>query len=84
MLRSFAYAEAVRQANIPEEKRSSEPCSYGLNFLIGYSQESGIPIKQLEEESRPYILSKAVYEACYELEFRPDWFWIPEKALKEL
>ena len=84
MLRSFAYAEAVRQANIPEEKRSAEPSSYGLNFLIGYSQESGIPIKQLEEESRPYILSKAVYEACYELEFRPDWFWIPEKALKEL
>jgi predicted trehalose synthase len=84
MLRSFAYAEAVRQANIPEQKRSSEPCSYGLNFLIGYSQESGIPIKQLEEESRPYILSKAIYEACYELEFRPDWFWIPEKALKEL
>ncbi len=84
MLRSFAYAEAVRQANIPEEKRSAEPSSYGLSFLIGYSQESGIPIKQLEEESRPYILSKAVYEACYELEFRPDWFWIPEKALKEL
>lgn len=84
MLRSFAYAEAVRQASIPEEKRSAEPCSYGLSFLIGYSQESGIPIKQLEEESRPYILSKAVYEACYELEFRPDWFWIPEKALKEL
>lgn len=84
MLRSFAYAEAVRQANIPEQKRTAEPSSYGLNFLIGYSQESGIPIKQLEEESRPYILSKAVYEACYELEFRPDWFWIPEKALKEL
>jgi predicted trehalose synthase len=84
MLRSFAYAEAVRQANTPEEKRTAEPSSYGLNFLIGYSQESGIPIKQLEEESRPYILSKAVYEACYELEFRPDWFWIPEKALKEL
>ena len=84
MLRSFAYAEAVRQTSIPEEKRSAEPCSYGLSFLIGYSQESGIPIKQLEEESRPYILSKAVYEACYELEFRPDWFWIPEKALKEL
>ena len=84
MLRSFAYAEAVRQANIPEQKRTAEPCSYGLSFLIGYSQESGIPIKQLEEESRPYILSKAVYEACYELEFRPDWFWIPEKALKEL
>ena len=84
MLRSFAYAEAVRQANIPEQKRTAEPSSYGLSFLIGYSQESGIPIKQLEEESRPYILSKAVYEACYELEFRPDWFWIPEKALKEL
>ncbi len=84
MLRSFAYAEAVRDASTPEEKRSAEPSSYGLNFLIGYSQESGIPIKQLEEESRPYILSKAIYEACYELEFRPDWFWIPEKALKEL
>ena len=87
MLRSFAYAEAVRDANAPAEakkKGTNSSSSYGLNFLVGYSKVSGIPIKQLEEESRPYILSKAIYEACYELEFRPDWFWIPEKALKEL
>lgn len=87
MLRSFAYAEAVRDANAPAEakkKGTNSSSSYGLNFLVGYSKVSGIPIKQLEEDSRPYILSKAIYEACYELEFRPDWFWIPEKALKEL
>ena len=84
MLRSFAYAEAVRQASTPKGKRPAESRNYGSIFLDGYSQESGIPIKQLEEESKSYILSKAIYEACYELEFRPDWFWIPEKALKEL
>ena len=50
--------------------------------MQGYSQESGISVPQLKEEASPYVLGKAIYEACYELEFRPDWFWIPERALK--
>ena len=75
MLRSFAYASAVRGDNNFEQLAAEA-------FLQGYSQESGIPAPQLKEEASPYILGKAIYEACYELEFRPSWFWIPEKALK--
>ena len=75
MLRSFAYASAVRGDNNFEQTAAEA-------FLLGYSEESGIPVPQLKEEASPYVLGKAIYEACYELEFRPDWFWIPEKALK--
>ena len=84
MLRSFAYAEAVRKGKGARQDDSSRCNDGSVHFLMGYSKESGIPIKQLEEETRPYVLDKAIYEACYELEFRPDWFWIPEKALKSL
>ena len=75
MLRSFAYASAVRNDKDFEQLTAEA-------FLQGYSEESGIPVPQLKEEASPYVLGKAIYEACYELEFRPDWFWIPEKALK--
>ena len=93
MLRSFAYASAVRQQNSTIDCHA--PLSGARNdvyienfeqlsaeaFLKGYSEESGISEQQLKEEASPYVLGKAIYEACYELEFRPDWFWIPEKAL---
>jgi len=74
MLRSFAYASAVR-GDKDFENTAAEA------FLRGYSQESRIPVPQLKEEASPYVLGKAIYEACYELEFRPDWFWIPEQAI---
>ena len=74
MLRSFAYASAVR-GDKDFENTAAEA------FLRGYSQECHIPVPQLKEEASPYVLGKAIYEACYELEFRPDWFWIPERAL---
>jgi len=76
MLRSFAYASAVRGDKEFEQVTAEA-------FLQGYSRESGIPVPQLKEEASPYVLGKAIYEACYELEFRPDWFWIPEQALKQ-
>ena len=75
MLRSFAYAAAVSK---------TDPSEAQHNFITGYSKVSGISVSDIEKESKPYILAKAVYEACYELEFRPDWFWIPAKALLEL
>lgn len=75
MLRSFAYASAVRGEKEFEQVTAEA-------FLQGYSRESGISVPQLKEEASPYVLGKAIYEACYELEFRPDWFWIPEAALK--
>ena len=75
MLRSFAYASAIRS------DKEFEQVTVEV-FLQGYSQESSISVPQLKEEASPYVLGKAIYEACYELEFRPDWFWIPERALK--
>ena len=75
MLRSFAYASAVRGDKEFEQVTAEA-------FLQGYSRESGISVPQLKEEASPYVLGKAIYEACYELEYRPDWFWIPEAALK--
>ena len=74
MLRSFAYASAVRKDKDFEQIAAEA-------FLQGYSGESGIPVPQLKKEASPYVLGKAIYEACYELEFRPDWFWIPEQLL---
>lgn len=75
MLRSFAYAGAVSKADPTEAMQA---------FITGYSKVSGIFTETIEKECKPYILAKAIYEACYELEFRPDWFWIPAKALLEL
>ena len=80
MLRSFAYANAVRQKASGDSENFEQ--SFAEAFLQGYSVESNIPVLQLKEEASPYVLGKAIYEACYELEFRPDWFWIPEQALK--
>ena len=75
MLRSFAYASAVAKTD------PTEACQA---FIMGYSKVSGISAQTIEKECKPYILAKAIYEACYELEFRPNWFWIPAKALLEL
>ena len=74
MLRSFAYASAVRKDKDFEQIAAEA-------FLQGYSEKCDIPVPQLKKEASPYVLGKAIYEACYELEFRPDWFWIPERAL---
>ncbi len=74
MIRSFAYAEAVSKKNMDNARQA---------FIQGYAQTANIPEDALQQELKPYIVAKAIYEACYELEFRPDWFWIPEKALEE-
>ena len=75
MIRSFAYAEAVSKKNMASVRQA---------FIQGYAKTANIPEDALQQELKPYIVAKAIYEACYELEFRPDWFWIPEKALEEL
>ena len=74
MIRSFAYAEAVSKKNMGSVKQA---------FIQGYAKTANVSEDALQQELKPYIIAKAIYEACYELEFRPDWFWIPEKALKE-
>ena len=74
MIRSFAYAEAVSKKSMDKVREA---------FIQGDAKTANIPEEALQQELKPYIVAKAIYEACYELEFRPDWFWIPEKALEE-
>ena len=75
MLRSFQYASAV-------SGQDSAPCERA--FLEGYASAAHLDASEIKQAAAPYILAKAVYEACYELEFRPDWFRIPARALLEL
>lgn len=82
MLRSFQYAGATSGFNSTACERA---------FLEGYAQaahvdagNAQIDLDTLERAATPYILAKAVYEACYELEFRPGWFHIPARALLKL
>ena len=75
MLRSFQYAGATSGINSTACERA---------FLEGYAQAARIDAAALETACKPYVLAKAVYEACYELEFRPGWFHIPARALLEL
>lgn len=82
MLRSFQYAGATSGFDCTACERA---------FLEGYAQAARIDagaahvdLETLERAATPYILAKAVYEACYELEFRPGWIQIPARALIEL
>ncbi len=82
MLRSFQYAGATSGFDCTACKHA---------FLEGYAQAARIDagaahvdLDTLERAATPYILAKAVYEACYELEFRPGWFHIPARALLKL
>lgn len=75
MIRSFAYAEAVSKENMDNVRQA---------FIQGYAKTANVPEDALLQELKPYIIAKAIYEACYELEFRPDWFWIPARALIQL
>lgn len=72
MLRSFRYAAANSHTDCTAVEQA---------FVAGYSRISGIAPDQVLKAATPYILAKAIYEACYELEFRPTWFWIPAQAL---
>ncbi len=75
MIRSFAYAEAVSKINMDNVRQA---------FIQGYAKTANVPEDSLQQELKPYIMAKAIYEACYELEFRPGWFWIPARALIQL
>ncbi len=82
MLRSFQYAGATSESDSTACERA---------FLEGYAQaahvdagNAQIDLDTLKRAATPYILAKAVYEACYELEFRPGWFHIPARALLKL
>ena len=82
MLRSFSYASACRVAG-SANGTSDSYSDCGRAFLEGYARRSGTTAAELQNACVPYAIAKAVYEACYELEYRPSWFRIPATALLE-
>ncbi len=81
MLRSFAYAAVVGGHGEGWEQAAVRACR------DAYLSEPSIAVL-LPSDTEPvldaYLLEKAVYELAYERGFRPDWAWIPEKAVQQL
>ena len=66
MIRSFRYAKAFF--------KWSSSAALEWAFLKGYGVESS-------DELRFFLFQKTLYEASYELNSRPDWFYIPAEDL---
>ena len=93
MLRSFSYAAYaglfIATANLPADFARLEPWARlwerwcASAFLRGYLETAGaasfLPAgtAELERLLEAFVLDKALYEAQYELNNRPDWLRIP-------
>ncbi len=81
MLRSFAYAAVVGGHDEAWEQAAVRSCRDA--YLTDPSTAALLP-SDPEPVLDAYLLEKAVYELAYERGFRPDWAWIPEKAVQQL
>ena len=81
MLRSFAYAAVVGEHGDPWERAAVEACK---EAYLSDPAATGLLPSDPEPVLDAYLLEKAVYELAYERGFRPDWAWIPEKAVRDL
>ena len=81
MLRSFAYAAVVGGHGEEWERTAVQACRSA--YFDDPAVEGLLP-SDPEPVLAAYLLEKAVYELAYERGFRPDWAWIPEKAVREL
>jgi maltokinase len=81
MLRSFAYAAVVGGHGDTWEKAAVEACK---EAYLGDAAVAPLLPSDPEPVLDAYLLEKAVYELAYERGFRPDWAWIPEKAVRDL
>ncbi|MEX0983298.1 MAG: maltose alpha-D-glucosyltransferase [Bacteroidales bacterium] len=100
MLRSFHYAIYMGyleyKSKIPENADSFLPWlevwyrkvrdTFIDNYLITADGASFIPEKkrQIDDLLSVYTIEKAIYEADYELNNRPDWLHIPLNGLKKI
>lgn len=75
MWRSFAYAAAT--AGVPAEKA----VPFREAFMEGWVERMPLPEGDWRALFGALVWEKAVYEALYEIEHRPGWFWIPLRAL---
>lgn len=81
MLRSFAYAAVVGEHGDTWERAAVDACKEA--YLADPAAARLLP-SDPEPVLDAYLLEKAVYELAYERGFRPDWAWIPEKAVRDL
>ena len=81
MLRSFAYAAVVGGHGEEWERVAVAACKEA--YLAAPAAAALLP-SDPEPVLDAYLLEKAVYELAYERGFRPEWAWIPEKAVNEL
>ena len=81
MLRSFAYAAVVGGHGEAWERAAVDACQAAyLDDPAVAALLPSDPVPVLDA----YLLEKAVYELAYERGFRPDWAWIPAKAVRDL
>jgi len=76
MLRSFANANANADPAAAERPSAA--------FCDGYANRSGIHPREHPAVLAGYELDKAVHEAAYAAQYRPDWLHIPMKAIARL
>jgi maltose alpha-D-glucosyltransferase/alpha-amylase len=95
MVRSFHYAAyTVLSTRIPDHNAVLEPWArlwhawVSSAFLRSYlTKLSDAPFAPRRDELGPmldvFLLEKAVYEVGYELNNRPDWAWLPLRAIRQ-
>ena len=89
MLRSFGYAAATLGKDRPERQERWEQALRDA-FLRGYfgtdSKHDVIPRSRANADRliTLFEMEKAFYELQYELDHRPDWAWIPLRAIEKL
>jgi maltose alpha-D-glucosyltransferase/alpha-amylase len=100
MLRSLSYAAYVALYRVTAERPNDfvhlEPFARQWEemaseaFLLGYRQAVGTSpvypqeVEQARRLTQLFVLEKALYEICYELDHRPDWVGVPVKGVLEV
>ncbi|PCC71920.1 Predicted trehalose synthase [Nannocystis exedens] len=82
MLRSFAYAGLVGKGGRAWEEATSAA------FLAGYDAAaapgSPLPSAQASPLLRACVIERSFHELAYELDYRPDFAWVPLQSLVAL
>ncbi|WAS94976.1 phosphotransferase [Nannocystis punicea] len=82
MLRSFAYASLVGKGGRAWEEATSAA------FLAGYDAAatpgSPLPAAQSSPLLRACVIERSYHELAYELDYRPDFAWVPLQSLVAL